>query len=141
MRTVRLLLVVAGVGLGLRGLWLMRDFDREQLTSEAFWLAGGVLLHDAILAPIVVAIGVVAARWLPGPFRAVTALAFLIWGTLTIVFIPVLSGQGGKPDNDTILGRPYWLSWLVMTLVLASGAAFMGWRRSRVMKTLHGSRT
>lgn len=131
MRTLRLLLVVAGVGLGFRGLWLMRDFSREQLTSEAFWVAGGVLLHDAILAPIIVVIGVVAARWLPGHFRAVAALAFLIWGTLTIVFIPVLSGQGGKADNDTILGRPYWLSWLVMTLVLAAAAAFAGWRHRR----------
>lgn len=131
MKALRVLLVVAGVGLGLRGLWLMRDFTREQLTSEAFWLGGGVLLHDAILAPIVVVIGVVAARWLPAHFRAATAVAFLIWGTLTIVFVPVLSGQGGKPDNDTILGRPYWLSWLVMTLVLAAGAAFAGWRRAR----------
>lgn len=141
MRALRVLLVVAGVGFGIRGLWLMRDFSREQLTSEAFWLAGGVLLHDAILAPVVVAVGVVAARWLPRHFRAATAVAFLVWGTLTVVFVPVLSGQGGKPDNDTILGRPYWLSWLVMTLVLAAGAAFVGWRRSRVMKTLHGSST
>lgn len=131
MRAVRLLLIVAGVGFGLRGLLLMRDFTREQLTSEAFWLAGGVLLHDAILAPIVVVIGLLAARFLPGHFRAATALAFLVWGTLTIVFVPVLSGQGGKPDNHTILGRPYWLSWLAMTLILAAGATLVGWRRGR----------
>ncbi|MFI5428702.1 hypothetical protein [Aeromicrobium sp. UC242_57] len=76
MRATRLLLVLAGVGLGLRGLWLMRDFTREQLTSEAFWLAGGVLLHDALLAPVVVVVGVLAARLLPASFRASSALAF-----------------------------------------------------------------
>jgi hypothetical protein len=133
MRAVRLLLGAVGVGFGLWGLWLMRDFTREQLTSEAFWLAGGVVLHDAILAPVVVVIGYVASRVLPSHFRSSTATAFLVWGTLTIVFLPVLSGQGGKPGNDTILGKPYVLSWIVMTLLLvayAVGAAMV--RRRRV---------
>lgn len=119
---VRGLLIAAGVGFGLWGLWLMRDFTREQLTSEAFWLAGGVVIHDAVLAPVVVAIGYLASRLLPGHFRSSTATAFLIWGTLTIVFLPVLSGQGGKPGNDTILGKPYVLSWIIMTLVLVGYA-------------------
>lgn len=144
MRAVRGLLVVAGVGFGLWGLWLMRDFTREQLTSEAFWLAGGVVLHDAVLAPVVVLLGYGAARVLPAHLRSSSATAFLVWGTLTIAFLPVLSGQGGKPGNNTILGKPYVLSWIVLTLVLvayAVGAAL--WRRRQTsssdMKTLHGS--
>ena len=78
MNAVRGVLILAGIGFGLWGLWLMRDFTRQQLTSEAFWLAGGVVLHDAILAPIVVAIGLGASRLLPGHFRSSTATAFLI---------------------------------------------------------------
>lgn len=132
MRALRVLLGAAGVGLGLWGLWLMRDFTREQLTSEAFWLAGGVIVHDAILAPVVVAIGYGASRMLPGHFRRSTATAFLIWGTLSIAFLPVLSGQGGKPGNDTILGKPYVLSWAVMTLMLVTYAVAVAlWRRNR----------
>ncbi|MET0822180.1 MAG: hypothetical protein ABWY58_14550 [Aeromicrobium sp.] len=144
MRAVRGLLVVAGVGFGLWGLWLMRDFTREQLTSEAFWLAGGVVLHDAVLAPVVVAVGYVASRVLPAHWRSATATAFVVWGTLTVAFLPVLSGQGGKPGNDTILGKPYVLSWVVLTLVLVAYAgvgALLRRRqgRSSDMKTLHGS--
>lgn len=144
MRAVRGLLLLAGVGFGLWGLWLMRDFTREQLTSEAFWLAGGVVLHDAVLAPVVVLIGYAASRMLPGHFRSSTATAFLIWGTLSITFLPVLSGQGGKPGNDTILGKPYVLSWIVMTLVLVAYAVAVAlWRRRQMgssdMKTLQGS--
>lgn len=129
---VRLLLILTGVGFGLWGVWLMRDFTTQQLTSEAFWLAGGVIVHDAILAPVVVVVGFVASRLLPDHFRSSTATAFLIWGTLTIAFLPVLSGKGGKPGNDTILGKPYVLSWIIMTLVLIAYAVVAAlWRRRR----------
>ncbi|MCW2839833.1 MAG: hypothetical protein JWR55_1316 [Aeromicrobium sp.] len=132
MRVVRSLLVLAGVACGLWGVWLMRDFTREQLTSEAFWLAGGVVLHDAVLAPLVVAVGYVASRVLPRGSRRPAAMAFLIWGTLTIAFLPVLTGEGGKADNDTILGRPYVLNWIVLTVVLAVYAAVGGRIRRRI---------
>lgn len=131
MRAVRVLLGAVGVGLALWGVWLMRDFSREQLTSEAFWLAGGVVLHDAVLAPVVVLVGYAASKVLPDHLRGAAASAFLVWGTLTIAFLPVLSGQGGKPGNETILGRPYVLSWVVMTLVLAACAVAAGHRRRR----------
>jgi hypothetical protein len=132
MRIVRSLLVLAGVACGLWGVWLMRDFTREQLTSEAFWLAGGVVLHDAVLAPLVVAVGYVASRLLPRGARRPAATAFLIWGTLTIAFLPVLTGEGGKVGNDTILGRPYVLNWIVLTVVLVVYAAVGGRIRRRI---------
>ena len=129
------LLIAVGVGFGLWGLWLMRDFTSEQLISTGTWLAGGIILHDAILAPITVGLGIAASRLLPGHFRAATGLAFLLWATLTVVFVPVLSGQGGKPDNDTILGRPYLLSWLLLTGVLAGAAIIAARRRRRAQTT------
>lgn len=129
MRAVRALLVVAGVGFGLWGLWLMRDFTSERLVSAGIWLGGGIVLHDAVLAPVTVAIGVIAARLLPRYARAPMGIAFLMWATLTVVLVPVLSGQGGKPDNDTILNRPYVASWLVMTAVLFAPALIVALRR------------
>ncbi len=130
MRAVRVVLVLAGVGVGLWGVWLMRDFTSERLVSAGIWLAGGIAVHDAVLAPLTVVLGVVAARVLPRPARKATALAFVVWATLTVVFVPVLSGQGGKPDNDTILGRPYVASWLVLTAILVAFAV-VGALRSR----------
>lgn len=129
MRAVRVVLTVAGVAAGLWGVWLMRDFSGEQLLSVGIWLGGSVLLHDAVLAPLTVALGVVAARVLPRHARAAAGIAFLLWATLTVTFLPVLSGQGGKPDNDTILGRPYLASWLVLTGVLVGGAVIAARRR------------
>ncbi len=125
MRAFRGLLLLTGVGFGLWGLWLMRDFRSDQLTSTGVWLVGGVIAHDAILAPLTVLLGVVGARLLPNHARAMVAGAFIVWGTVTIAVANVLLGQGGKPDNDMILGRPYVLAWLVFTalLVLAASAA------------------
>jgi hypothetical protein len=128
---VRAVLILTGTGFGLWGLWLMRDFTGKQLTSEGFWLAGGVVLHDAVLAPIVVVIGFGASRLLPGHFRAATATAFLIWGTLTIAFLPTLSGKGGKAGNHTILGQPYVLTWLLMTVAVFGLAAVVAHLRRR----------
>ncbi|AXT86616.1 hypothetical protein C6I20_16540 [Aeromicrobium sp. A1-2] len=132
MRAIRGALLLTGVGFGLWGLWLMRDFTSEQLVSIGIWFGGAVVLHDAILAPITVVLGVIVARHLPGHFRAATGTAFLIWATLTVVFIPVLGGQGGSPDNATILGRPYLLSWIVMTIVIAAVAGALSYRRRQL---------
>jgi hypothetical protein len=129
MRALRAALISIGVGCGLWGLWLMRDFTGEQLRSTGIWLAAGVVVHDALLAPLVVLVGVAASRVLPGRLRAPAAIAFLVWATLTVAFFPVLSGEGGKPGNDTILGRPYQLSWVVMTLLLAAWAVVRARRR------------
>jgi Kef-type K+ transport system membrane component KefB len=115
---VRAALIATGVGFGLWGLWLMRDFTGGELLSTGTWLAGGILLHDVVLAPVTVALGVLAARLLPAHLRGALGVGFLIWATLTVAFVPVLSGQGGKPDNDTILNRPYVTSWLVLTAAL-----------------------
>jgi hypothetical protein len=131
MRALRGLLAAAGVACGLWGLWLARDFSGEQLRSAAVWLAGGVVLHDLVLAPLVVLIGVAAARAIPRHARRAAAAAFVVWGTLTIAVLPLLSGQGGKPGNDTILGRPYALAWLVMTLLLTGFVVVSAARRRR----------
>lgn len=129
MKAIRGLLILTGVGFGLWGLWLMRDFQASQLLSIGKWLVGGVVLHDGILAPLTVGLGVLASRVLPGHLRAVAGVAFLIWATLTVAFFNVLSGQGGKPDNATVLHRPYVLSWLVMTGVIAGAAVIAARRR------------
>lgn len=129
MRVGRALLLVIGVGFGLWGVWLMRDFTAEQLVSMGTWLLGGVIVHDAVIAPITVLIGVIAARVLPRHARAVAGVAFLVWATLTVAFINVLSGQGGKPGNDTVLNRPYGISWVVLTLAIAVIAAVVAHRR------------
>jgi hypothetical protein len=119
-KAARRALGALGVAGMLWGAWLLSDDGFDQLRSTALWLVGVVVLHDAVLAPIVVVIGVLAARMLR--HRAVAAVAFLIWGTLTLAVANVLSGVGGKPDMDSLLNRPYLSAWLVLSGVIVAGA-------------------
>lgn len=123
MRAVRLATGALGIAAALWGVWLLRDDGFDRLRSAAVWLAVGVLLHDLVLAPLVVGVGVVATRLLPKHHRPVAAIAFLVWGTVTVAVANVLSGQGGKPGMDSLLHRPYLASWLALTVLVWAGAA------------------
>jgi hypothetical protein len=122
MRVLRLVLGALGVaGVGW-GVWLLSDDGADQLASTAWWLAGGVILHDFVVAPTVVLAGVVIARLLPDRRRAVVAIAFLVWATVTAAVANVLLDVGGKPGMDSLLHRPYVATWLVLTAILVAAA-------------------
>lgn len=136
MRTARFALGVLGVGGVVWGAWLLRDDGADRLWSAALWLAGVVVLHDVVLAPVVVVLGVGAARVLPQRRRAVAAVAFLVWGTVTLAVANVLSGVGGKPGMDSLLHRPYVAAWLVLSgLVLVAAVASAAMMKGRPRPT------
>ncbi|UYM04557.1 hypothetical protein [Solicola gregarius] len=132
MRVFRIVLGAAGlVAVGF-GLWSMREFDVAQLRSAFVWLAGGVVAHDFVLAPIVVALGVVAARVAPARVRTPLVVAFVLWGSLTLVALPALSGPGVRADNPTLLDRPYVAAWLALSAIaVACVLAYALVRRDR----------
>jgi hypothetical protein len=133
-RTARTALGALGVAGIVWGAWLLSDDGTDKLRSTALWLVGVVVLHDAVLAPVVVLLGVLAAKTLPRHQRAVAAVAFLIWGTLTLAVANVLSGVGGKPGMDSLLHRPYVSAWLALTgaaLAVAVASSVMRRRRHR----------
>lgn len=126
MKAARLALGVLG-GCGVAwGAWLLSDDSADRLGSVALWLVGVVVLHDAVLAPLVVALGVVAAKTVPHRHRAVAAIAFLVWGTVTLAVANVLSGVGGKPGMDSLLHRPYLTAWLALTALVLAVAVVAG---------------
>lgn len=115
MRSARAALGALGVAGVAWGGWLLGDDGLDRLRSTALWLVGLVVVHDAVLAPLVVVIGVVAAKTIPTSMRAVAAVAFIVWGGLTLAVANVLAGVGGKPDIDSLLNRPYVSAWLALT--------------------------
>jgi hypothetical protein len=132
MRAVRFTLGALGVASVAWGVWLLRDDGADRLASTVTWLAGGVILHDFVLAPLVVLVGLAAVKLFPDRRRAVVAIAFLVWATLTAAVANVLLDVGGKPGMDSLLHRPYVIAWLVLTaVVVVAAVAAHGLRSSR----------
>jgi hypothetical protein len=103
--------------------------DDAALPSVLTWLAGGVVLHDGVLAPIVIGLGVVGARWLPAPWRAPAVVGLLSWGSLTLLAIPVLTGNGVDRTNETLQHRPYVTSWWIVSAAIVALVVAAGWWR------------
>lgn len=129
----RLLIGAAGVVVGLFGAYLLLSRqDHDQLISAAIWLASGVVLHDFVLAPVVLVLVAVGGRLVPTAFRAPAIVGLIVLGTATVVAIPVLGGFGERPDNPSLLDRDYIVGWLVLaSLVLLTVVVGGLLRRSR----------
>lgn len=133
---LRVLLGLLGVAGIAWGAWLLLDGqDLDALLRVALWLAGGVVLHDAVLAPLVVVLGAGAVR-LPLAVRGIAARVLVVLGSLTLLAVPVLLARGESYDaaNRTILDRPYGQGWLLAAGLVVLGAVLaeaVGRGRSR----------
>ncbi|MFF2810398.1 hypothetical protein ACFVT2_25170 [Streptomyces sp. NPDC058000] len=88
------------------------------------WLAGAVALHDGVLAPLVLGVGLPlagrAGRRGPGPVRGAVRGALIAAGALTAVALPALL-RPGAPANSSVLPLDYPRGWLVSVLAVAAG--------------------
>ncbi len=123
---------VLGLAAGVWGLRLLLGLDLTDLVDAGVWLAGGVVLHDFVLAPAVLAVGVLVVGRLPGPVRAPAVAALVVVGLVTAAVLPTLGRFGAKPDDPYLLDRPYaasWLTFVALTGVVAGLVAAV--RRAR----------
>lgn len=118
MTVMRAVLGAFGLAAIAFGVWSLRELEFGQLLSTGIWLAAGPVIHDGLFAPLVIGLLIVTARVLPPAARRPAGIALVVWGTVTIMAIPVLSGMGGKPGNPTLLDLPYWRNWLLATAVV-----------------------
>jgi len=132
---LRLSLGVVGVAVAGYGGWLLFSRqDLHQLTNLAEWLVGGVVLHDAVLAPVVVVVGWICARTLPAHLRGLLVRILVLLGPVTLIAVPVLFGGGNDPTNPTIDGRDYARGWVAVAIVCVLAALLattMAWTAGR----------
>ncbi|WP_028479713.1 hypothetical protein [Nocardia sp. CNY236] len=104
---VRAGLLLAGLWLGWYGITLLLEFNTRDLMSVALWFGGGILLHDAVFAPLSAAIGLGARRLLPAGWWAPAACGAVCTVALTLIAAPVVGRRNAMPDNATVLDRNY----------------------------------
>ena len=122
MRT-RIVLSALGIGLGGYGAFRLLELGGDNLVAALLWLAGGVLLHDAVLAPLTIAVAALGTRVLPASVRGPAAAGCVVLGSVTLVAVPVLGRFGARADNPTLLDRDYTTGWLVCTAAVLVAVA------------------
>jgi hypothetical protein len=120
---VRAALVALGVAVGLYGGYLLLSQGLDNLVATAIWLAGGVILHDGVIGPTLVVLGLGVVLLVPHRVRAPIAAGLIVLGTVTVTAVPMLGRFGERPDNPTLLDRNYTTGWLVFALLVALGTA------------------
>lgn len=124
MSRAQLGLGASGVLVAAYGGWLL--LSRQETAGNLdvlLWLAGGVVVHDALLAPALVALCWVGARLLPAVARPAAAAGVVVLGSLSLLAVPFLGGFGrdNAPDNSTLLDRDYTTGFLVLVGVVLVG--------------------
>lgn len=132
----RVALGATGVALTTYGvLLLLTRQDSGRVVDALVWLAGGVVVHDGILVPFTLLLAVLAMRLLPDSYRAPATIALVVVGPLTLLSVPVLGSFGARPDNATLLDRPYLVSWVCLLAFSVVAVAVAG----RVVRSRHGA--
>ena len=125
MRAARVIVGLVGAAMGVYGALRFLQLDRPDLVDAVVWLAGGVLVHDALLAPLTIVLTVLATRVVPAAARSLATVSLVVLATVTVTAIPVLGRFGARPDNPTILPRHYVVGWFVLVaLVLVCALAW-----------------
>jgi len=112
-----------GVGLAAAayGVVLLLERGLSNLEATLTWLIGGVVVHDAVLAPATILVAWLAVRLVRRDRLTPWAVALVLLGPLTLLAVPVLGRFGARADNPSLLDRNYWAGWSAVVVVVCAG--------------------
>lgn len=110
--------VLGGLGLLLMAIGGRQLSVLPQSEDVAVWLVGALVLHDGLIAPLVLAGGFLIAAV---PARGVLRGALIVGGSLVLITLPLLV-RPGSPPNPSALPLPYGRNLLLVLAVVAIAA-------------------
>lgn len=127
MNVARRALVATGLAGLVVGAWLLVTTVRPMgLVGLAVWLAAAVVLHDAVLSPLLFAVGWVlrlGGRRMPPSAVAAVQIAALTGGIGSLLLLPAIHAERLGPRNPTVLPLDYAANLVGMWTVLAVATA------------------
>ncbi|MFF3246603.1 hypothetical protein ACFYWY_23380 [Streptomyces sp. NPDC002870] len=108
-------IVVGALGLALMAVGATLLLTGGQLKDVALWLAGAIVLHDGIIAPLVLGVGLLLAAV---PARGTVRGGLVVAGCLTMIALPPLL-RPGAPTNPSALPLDYLRNWLLLLAAVA----------------------
>lgn len=120
MKAWRIILVAAGIGLGLFGAFrLLTQIPVANLVVLAVWLAAAIVIHDGLLSPAVVGLGWLLRRHVPDRGRRHLQVALVVAGMVTVVAVPMIVLRGSQPPAKALLLQNYGLNLTVLLALVA----------------------
>lgn len=137
MRAARGILVALGLALtGVGGLVLLADVPPERYLGIAMWVGAAIVLHDGVIAPITVAVGLGAGRVRARVGRrgiAIAQGALLVGAILTAIALPAIIASARGNANPTVLVGSYALALgVTWAILIAVAGAAVWWSAARV---------
>jgi Kef-type K+ transport system membrane component KefB len=122
---------------GIRG--ILEESARTHPAELGRWIIGSAVVHDLVLLPLVLSIGVLARRAVPEAAWAPVRWALATTGVLLLVSWPFVRGYGRRSGNPSLLPRDYGSGLLVALAVVWLAAVLLAalrirrgrWRASR----------
>jgi hypothetical protein len=99
-------------GVGLRGIFAHRIDTRP--ANLARFVVGGALLHDLIVAPVVIILGVLLVRAVPGRARAAVQAALAVSAIVALFAYPLVRAYGLATNNPTSEPHNYARNLLIV---------------------------
>jgi hypothetical protein len=117
------------IGVGLRGIFVNNIDTRP--SNLARFVVGGALLHDLLVAPVVIVLGVIVARSVPGRARATVQGALVVTAVVALFSYPLVRAYGLATNNPTSEPHNYALNLMIVLGVVWAVAAALVVRRLR----------
>lgn len=119
---LRLPLAVVGIAILLFGvLRLITEVPTEALVGLGVWLIAALVIHDGIASPLIIAVGVVLARWVPPRARRYVQFALIVSALIAVIAIPLAYREDTQPPAESMLLQNYLGN---LTLLIGIVAAF-----------------
>ncbi len=118
----RVVLAVAGIGLGLYGAGrLLTDVNWSSLVLVGLWLILALVIHDGLLSPAVVAVAALLGR-IPPRARRFLQFGLIMAALVTVIALPMINQQGRQPPSKALLQQDYGINLAILLAIIAAGS-------------------
>ena len=118
-------LLIGAIGAGLLGYGILRiltDAKDTKPVALAKWLLAAVLVHDVLIAPVVIGIGWLLARFVPARARRYLQAGLICGGLVSALGVLLIWRQGKTGAASlALLQQDYRRNLLILLAVVAAG--------------------
>jgi len=112
------------VAIGYGALRILTDAKDTKPISLAKWLIGSLLVHDLLIAPAVIGIGWLLARFVPPRARAFLQAGLVTGGLISVLGLLLIWRQGKSSARSlALLQQNYTGNLLVLLAIIAAVTA------------------